>query len=155
MKRRLLLKSITVLFACAVLTLSVLFAVARNSESPLARSEFGHCLSLARDMNRIIVRAEKSDAPHIQVLWNGRVVYVDSAAKKPFPRHAYGENIFLVRYGDEDIGAFVQYKYNDWSYADYVFTVETNEDSRHCSLEILGRDDWNDVLPLGSNDTGL
>ena len=132
------------IFIPIVLTLVILLYSFMQPWSPLSKSELGHLFSYFINMNKFSIElSNEIEKDKIQIVWNNLIIFengkfVHKNIKKK--RYIYGENIFIVKYNSEIIGNVVQYKFNNWHYHKYIFSVFENDNVVSSNLDIIGVD---------------
>lgn len=84
------------------------------------------------------------DKDLVEIFWNGTTIFKDGQFDSiaiDTQRYTYGSNTFEIKYDAITIGKATQYKYNNWNYYHYDFSVAVETTRVKAALLINGADE--------------
>ncbi len=87
--------------------------------------------------------SDNLDKNKVEILWNNKSIYKNGCFDNHIikqERYIYGENIFLIIYDQKRIKEFTQYKFNNWHYYKYTFSIKNTDNMLKTELEVIGVD---------------
>lgn len=136
-----MIKKVYIILIIFVLTLVLFIGVPiylkANPESNLSRSEIAHLYSILYDLNTYNITGNALGS-NLRIIWRTNaagiskelVVYENNKLNKQNlnkNRLSYGENTFIVYFGENEVKRFIQIKENNWNFYCYDFTIKTED----------------------------